>query len=113
MSKKNNIKLKDYIRIAKWSFGINWKMSPTVTIFNLVTTVYKNISGLINTYIIAKVIDQIILFVQTKQTDIEGMYPSLLLMTIFLFVNIIISALDSYSNRLRNRLSYPFVSRLV
>lgn len=113
MSKKSNIKLKDYIRIAKWSFGINWKMSPTVTIFNLVTTVYKNISGLINTYIIAKVIDQIILLVQTKQTDIEGMYPYLLLMTIFLFVNIVISALDSYSNRVRNRLSYPFVSRLV
>jgi ATP-binding cassette subfamily B protein len=113
MSKKNNVKLKDYFRIAKWSFRINWEMSPSLTIFNLITTIYQNISGLINTYIIAKVIDQIILLVQTKDTDIRGMYPFILLMTIFLFVNIVMSALDSYSIRIRNRLSYPFVSRLV
>lgn len=113
MPSKEKIILKDYIRIAKWSVAINWEMSPFITIVSFVTTIYRNTKGLINTYVIARVIDQIIFLVQNKQTDLEGILSLILILAIVQIVDSVNDAFTSYANRIRRRISSPYLSRLV
>jgi len=113
MPKKNNITFNDYLRIAKWSFKINWDMSPLITIIDFSTSLYRNLSGLINTYIIARVIDQIIAVVQSKQTDIRGVLVLVAILGVFKLLDVVVNNLYSYANRIRRKISSPYLSRLV
>ena len=112
MSKKKKPTFKDYISVAKWSVSANWKMSPSLTIINFLATIYSNLSGLIYTYITAKLIDQIIELVQTPQPDIKTIYPMIVLLGGVEFFNAGMIALNSYAARVRRRIYGPYFSKL-
>ena len=112
MSKKKKPTFKDYISVAKWSVSANWKMSPSLTIINFLATIYSNLSGLIYTYITARLIDQIIELVQTPQPDIKTIYPMIVLLGGVEFFNAGMIALNSYAARVRRRIYGPYFSKL-
>ncbi len=112
MSKKKKPTFKDYISVAKWSVSANWKMSPSLSIINFLTTIYINLSGLINIYITAKVIDQIIELVQTPQPDIKTIYPLIVILGGVEIFNAGMVGLNSYAARVRRRIYMPYFSKL-
>ena len=112
MSKKKKPTFKDYFSVAKWSVSANWKMSPSLTIINFLATIYSNLSGLIYTYITARLIDQIIELVQTPQPDIKTIYPMIVLLGGVEFFNAGMIALNSYAARVRRRIYGPYFSKL-
>ena len=101
MSKKKKPTFKDYISVAKWSVSANWKMSPSLTIINFLATIYSNLSGLINIYITAKIIDKIIELVQTPQLDIKTIYPLIVILGGVEIFNAGMVGLNSYAARVR------------
>jgi len=112
MSKKEKPTFKDYVSVAKWSVSANWKMFPSLSIINFLTTIYTNLSGLINIYITAKVIDQIIELVQTPQPDIKTIYPMIVILGGFEFFNAGMIELNNYAARVRRRIYRPYFSKL-
>jgi len=87
-------------------------MSPSLTIINFLATIYSNLSGLIYTYITARLIDQIIELVQTPQPDIKTIYPMIVLLGGVEFFNAGMIALNSYAARVRRRIYGPYFSKL-
>ena len=112
MSKKKPLSLKDYIDISIWSLKINWDMSHFVTIGTFLTTIYRSLKGLINTYIVARIIDSLIALIGTEGANIQGIIPLVLLLGVFQLLSIIVSNLDNYVNRYRRRLSQPYLAQL-
>jgi len=112
MSKKKKLTFKDYLSVAKWSISANWKMSPSITITSFLTTIYFNLSGLINTYVFAKVIDQIIALVKMPQPDIKTMYPMIALFAGVQLLDSGVISLSNYVERVRRRTSYSYFYRL-
>lgn len=87
-------------------------MSHFVTIGSFLTTIYRSLNGLINTYIVARIIDSLIGLIGTEGANIYGMIPLILLLGVFQLLSIIANNLDNYINRYRNRLSQPYLAQL-
>lgn len=112
MSKKKHLSFKDYIEISIWSLKINWKMSPFITVTTFVTTIYRNLTNLINIYIVARIIDSLISLMDTPDANLQGILPLVALLGLVQLASIITSNLDSYVNRYRRRLSQSYLSQL-
>jgi len=112
MSKKKPLSFKDYIEISIWSLKINWRMSPFITVTTFVTTIYRNLTNLINIYIVARIIDSLISLMDTPNANLQGILPLVALLGVVQLVSIITTNLDSYVNRYRRRLSQSYLSQL-
>ena len=111
-NKKKKLTLRDYINISVWSLKINWKMSKLITIGSFFTTTYRSLNGLINTYIIAKIIDSLISLADTPNANLQGILPLITLLGLVQLFTIIATNLDSYMSRIRSRVSMPFITQL-
>lgn len=87
-------------------------MSHFVTIGTFLTTIYRSLNGLINTYIVARIIDALIALIGTDRANIQGIIPLILLLGVVQLLSIISTNLDSYMNRYRRRLSQPYLAQL-
>ena len=87
-------------------------MSPFVTIGTFLTTIYRSLNGLINTYIVARIVDSLIALIGTEGANIQEIIPLILLLGVFQLLSIIATNLDSYINRYRRRLSQPYLAQL-
>ncbi len=67
---------------------------------------------MINTYIVARIIDSLIALIGTEGANIQGIIPLILLLGVFQLLSIIVSNLDNYVNRYRRRLSEPYLAQL-
>lgn len=112
MPKKKQLSFKDYIDISIWSLKINWKMSPFITVMSFVTTIYRNLTSLINIYIVARIIDSLIGLIDTPNANLKGILPLIAILGIVQLVDIISQNLDSYVNRYRRRLSMSHLFQL-
>ncbi len=112
MSKKKPLSFKDYIDISLWSLKINWQMSKFVTVATFVTTIYRNLTALVNTYLMARIIDQLIDLVGSSNPQISNIYPLLVIMGGVKLIEIAVTNLDSYLNRYRRRFSMSYLMQL-
>lgn len=112
MSKKKHVSLKDSLKIALWSLSISWRISRFATVTTFITTTYKNLRPLVNTYIVSRIIDSLIQLIERGEQDIELIFPMIGLLGVVELVNIITSNLDVYANRIRNRLSNSFLMQI-
>lgn len=112
MSKKRQLSFKEYLSISVWSLKINWKMSKFVTIGTFLTTIYRSLNGLINTYIVARIIDSLISLMGTENANLNGILPLILLLGVVQLLSIISTNLDSYMNRYRRRLSQSYLAQI-
>lgn len=112
MSKKKPLSFKDYIDISLWSLKINWQMSKFVTVATFVTTIYRNLTALVNTYLMARIIDQLIDLVGSSDPQISNIYPLLVIMGGVKLIEIAVTNLDSYLNRYRRRFSMSYLMQL-
>jgi len=112
MSKKKHLSFRDYVDISIWSLKINWKMSRFITIMSFVTTIYRNLTGLINIYIVARIIDSLIGLIDTPNANLKGILPLIAILGVVQLVDIISQNLDSYVNRYRRRLSMSHLFQL-
>lgn len=112
MSKKKPLSFKDYIDISLWSLKINWQMSKFVTVATFVTTIYRNLTALVNTYLMARIIDQLIDLVGSSDPQISNIYPLLVIMGGVKLIEIAVNNLDSYLNRYRRRFSMSYLMQL-
>lgn len=112
MSKKKHLSLKDYWNISVWALKINWKMSPFVTVGTFVTTTYRSLNGLINTYLVARIIDSLLRLIESSDTDLKSILPLVGLLGVVQLLNIVANNLNSYMNRYRRRLSQSYLSQI-
>jgi len=113
MMKKKDIAFKEYFQIALWSLKLVWGISPSLTIMSLVTEIVRSLKSLVNIYIFARLIDELIRMATTEGTEVMDLIPFLL---IFLLVNLAFSALDNlrhYSRRVLSTLSRPYLQKLA
>jgi ATP-binding cassette, subfamily B, bacterial len=111
--KKKDITFKEYLQIAFWALKIVWGMSRSLTIISLFTEIVRNLRSLVNIYIFARLIDELIRMATTQGAQVEDLVPFLL---IFLLVNLAFSGLDElrhYSNRVLNVISRPYLQKLA
>ena len=111
--KKKDVSFKEYFQIAFWSLKIVWGISPSLTIMSLLSEVVRNLRSLVNIYIFARLIDELIRMATTDGTQVRDLVPFLL---IFLLVNLAFSALDElrhYSNRVLRTISRPYLQKLA
>jgi len=111
-NKKKKLIIKDYINISIWSLKINWKISPLITIGSFFTTTYRSLNGLINTYIIAKIIDSLISLADTPNANLRGILPLVGILGLVQLITVISQNLQSYISRLRWRITMPFVLQM-
>ncbi|MGI6423608.1 MAG: ABC transporter ATP-binding protein [Candidatus Dojkabacteria bacterium] len=111
MSKKKPLTFKEYISISVWALKFNWSMSRFITIGMFFTTIYKNLSGLINMYVVAKIIDSLIALVGTENANFKGVLPLVFLLGLIQLISIISTSVEGYVNRLRRRLSQSHLAQ--
>lgn len=112
MSKKKSLSFKDYIDISLWSLKLNWNMSPFLTVTTFITTIYRNLTSLINIYIVARIIDSLIALIGTESANIKGILPMVALLGLVQLLSIIANNVDSYINRVRRRISQSYLSQM-
>ncbi len=111
--KEKDVSFKEYFQIAFWSLKIVWGISPSLIIMSLLSEVVRNLRSLVNIYIFARLIDELIRMATTEGTQVRDLVPFLL---IFLLVNLAFSALDElrhYSNRVLRTISRPYLQKLA
>jgi ATP-binding cassette subfamily B protein len=112
MTKTQKLTFKDYINISIWSLKINWDVSPFVTITLLLSRIYYNLVPIINTYVIAKIIDKLIETVSTGKSSIKEIIPLVITVAIFDLLGILVDSVSEYSNRMNWRLVQPYLHRM-
>lgn len=112
MKKKKDITFGEYIKISKWVLSCTWKISKSAEFIRLFAEIFTSLSSLANVYIVAKIIDKLLVLLVGSETNIFAMIPLLLL---FLAVNLIFSLIGetrNYANRKINQLSNPFLNKM-
>ena len=77
MEKKSNIPFKEYLKISLWSLKVTWGISPFAAIVILSTEIIRNLRGIVNTYIIARLIDRLISLASNDGTKVLDILPFL------------------------------------
>ena len=111
-TKKVEISFKEYLRIAMWALKVTWGISPFATFAGLFTEIIRNLRSLINTYVLAKLIDTLISLATTDGTVANDLIPFLL---IFLGINLFFSGVDevrNYAAKILRRMSGPYLERM-
>ena len=112
MEKKSNIPFKEYLKISLWSLKVTWGISPFAAIVILSTEIIRNLRGIVNTYIIARLIDRLISLASNDGTKVLDILPFLV---IILVVNILFTGIDelrNYASRIVRRLSQPYLEKM-
>jgi ATP-binding cassette, subfamily B, bacterial len=112
MPKKKTLEFRDYLNISIWAFKINWRMSKFVTTVTFVTNIYRNLQSLVNIYIVARIIDQLIAIVNNPNGTITDILPLIIILGLVDLFGNVISYLDRYANRYGRRLSQFFLAEM-
>jgi len=113
MKEKKDVSFKEYIKIAFWSLKVIWQISPSLMIISLFTEILINLRSLVNVYITARLIDELIRMATTEGTEVNELIPFLI---ILLLVNLAFSALEElrhYSMRVLRTTSRSYLQKLA
>lgn len=83
-----------------------------MTVTTFITTIYRNLTSLINIYIVARIIDSLIKLMDTPKANLEGILPLVAILGVVQLVDIIARNLDEYVNRYRRRLSTSYLFQI-
>jgi len=110
---KKKISLKEYVKISIWSLKVTWGISKSATIIMLMSDVLNDLRGIVNTYLMARIIDRLISLLSNGDKDVKTIIPFLFLI---IGINIVysgISELRGYANRKLRRLSNPYLETML
>ncbi|MFA7628056.1 MAG: ABC transporter ATP-binding protein [Candidatus Dojkabacteria bacterium] len=113
MKEKKDVSFKEYIKIAFWSLKIVWQISPSLMIINVVSEILRNLRSLVNVYITARLIDELIRMATTQGTEVNDLIPFLI---ILLLVNVAFSALEElrhYAGRVLRTTSRSYLQKIA
>lgn len=113
MKEKKDVSFKEYIKIAFWSLKVMWQISPSLMIISLFTEILINLRSLVNVYITARLIDELIRMATTEGTEVNELIPFLI---ILLLVNLAFSALEElrhYSMRVLRTTSRSYLQKIA
>lgn len=113
MKEKKDVSFKEYIKIAFWSLKIVWEISPALMIIGVVSEILRNLRSLVNVYITARLIDELIRMATTDGTEVTDLVPFLI---ILLLVNLAFSALEElrhYSARVLRTTSRSYLQKIA
>lgn len=99
LSEHERVSFKEFITLVTWVFKFVFRLVKANTIVYLITYTFRSFSGLINTYIIAKILDKIVEIVQTESPSISTIYPYLGVLLGFNILAGVISWTRTYSRR--------------
>lgn len=112
MKKKSDVTLKEYAKISLWSMKISWGISKSATILSLICEILRNLRGLIDTYVIARLIDKLLLLISNDGSTVADLIPFLV---ILLGIDVFFSGvgeLRAYSSRVIRRLSNSYLNKM-
>jgi ATP-binding cassette subfamily B protein len=113
MKEKKDVSFKEYIKIAFWSLKIVWQISPSLMIIEVVSEILRNLRSLVNVYITARLIDELIRMATTEGTEVNDLVPFLI---ILLLVNVAFSALEElrhYAARVLRTTSRSYLQKIA
>jgi len=112
MSKKK-LSFKEFIDISKWALGISWKISKFFTISSFATRILRELNGILNTYVLARVVDILIKYASEPNTNISVLIPWIIVIGVVQILTIGISAWESYTNRSNKRILEIYINKLL
>jgi ATP-binding cassette subfamily B protein len=113
MKEKKDVSFKEYIKIAFWSLKVVWQISPSLMIIGVVSEILRNLRSLVNVYITARLIDELIRMATTEGTEVNDLIPFLI---ILLLVNVAFSALEElrhYAARVLRTTSRSYLQKIA
>jgi len=97
-TKKNKISLKENLIIIRWSIQTTYKISPSLSIMLFISSILLNIEQLLNAYLFAKVIDNLITVANNSTTfRTEQIIPIIIAVIIYNLIVNLIGQLNTYS----------------
>ncbi len=112
MKKKSDITFGEYLKISFWAIKISWNISKSATIFSLLCEILRSLRGLVDTYVVAKLIDILLGMLSNDGAKVADLIPFLL---ILLAVDIFFSGvgeLRGYAARTMRRLSNSYLNKM-
>lgn len=104
---KQKMSFKDFLNLTKWAFLLLYKIQPKHTIIYLITTIAESGRGILNTFILSRIIDQLIVMTQTAGATIAQLYPYIGLLFGFNLTMSLFSFLNNYSGNVVRNSSRP------
>lgn len=110
--KREKVTVGEFFSSIKWVVAVFWKINPRLTILSLITSSIIELINILNIFVFAKGID-ILLSVQSKETDITWMY---LVVGIFFGLSVLqngLRRLSQYSDSMLRNLYRPAFQKMV
>ncbi len=99
------------LKISKWGLSIFLRNHPLEMAVYILTTIIRRVQDLIYTLIFAKTLDQLIVMVQEPGTEIDSLYPYLLVLLGYSVFETIVSYFNGISFRILRTKSRLFLRR--
>lgn len=97
------VNFKEFYEISKWIFKIVFSVNPFVATVSLVFSLIDNFQQLINSFILAKIIDTMVNIASSPEAAISDIYPALGLLIGINLIIISLNFVQIYSERVLRR----------
>ncbi|MDC0449135.1 ABC transporter ATP-binding protein/permease [bacterium] len=105
------MKTKEWIEITIWVIKTVFSINPLYATGYLVVSVISGLRAILDTYVLAKVIDTLINIAQKGSASIEALYPLLVLLIVVEGVMLVISLFNSYFRRMFRITISPYLNQ--
>lgn len=112
MKKKSDVTFREYVEISIWSMKCSWRISKSATIFSLLCEILRNLRGLMDTYIIARLIDKLLQLISNNGSTVMDLVPFLVILLIIDIFFSGVGELRSYASRTIRRLSNSYLNKM-
>lgn len=107
---KKEISFSDFVRVLIWTFKQSLNVSKPMTIALMIATVFSEVRGLANAYIVGLILDRAI-EVATANGNLEEIYPYLALFLGYNILSIAIGRVRNYSENVTRNIGRLYFQR--
>jgi ATP-binding cassette subfamily B protein len=111
--KYEKVSFNEFFQISKWTTKIIFSIHPVYSVLYIVFGFLSNVRGLVNSFILAKILDTLVRIAQTPNANVTDLYPTIGVLIIVNVAYSIIDFLDAYTSRTLEIISSPLLHRAL
>ena len=103
----------EFLNVAKWSLKFIYSISPFYFVTNLVTSIFSGLTGIVNTYIMTRILNVIVELAQKDDAQVRTLYPYMAVLIGFNALSVTIRNIERYSFRALDIYGRPKIRRAL
>lgn len=107
------VSFKEFLQISRWSISLFFRINPTHSVINLLTSGFLGLQGIVNGYIFAKAIDALVQAAASSNASMRDLYPYLGYLLVFNLMESVIGFFKNYSASVLRNSSYAQIRQLL